>query len=146
MYGIDSRLKENWSFLDYKMARLMKAGTSWNLSAPTMWKRQRGNRVTGRKVIRLGRCEHCFLVDHVEGIPSGWNVSRDHQDAIVGRHRDHWMSSAMELCYNEHTELGTNDFHYGPFNFSKYWTNCKLFMQIFFGEHLLVRDRYVFLQ
>lgn len=129
------------------MAWLMKAGTSWNLSAPTVWKWQRGNRVTGRKVIRLGCCEHCFLADHVEEIPSGWNVSVITKLLSWDwRHRDHRMSSVMELCYNEHTELGTNDFHYGPFNLSKYWiyVDCEFFMQISFwwGFISCVKSKY----
>lgn len=63
----------------------MKAGTSWNLSAPTVWKWQRGNRVTGRKVIRLlGCCEHCFLARPRGGNSIRLKRVRDHQVAIVG--------------------------------------------------------------
>lgn len=52
------------------------------------------------------------------------------------------MSSAMKLCYNEHTELGTNDFHYRPFNLSKYWiyVDCEFFIYLF-DEDLLAGPR-----
>lgn len=52
------------------------------------------------------------------------------------------MSSAMKLCYNEHTGLGTNDFHYRPFNLSKYWiyVDCEFFIYLF-DEDLLAVSR-----